>query len=176
MNRRTSVTTSPMRLKSITITAVFIALTYIFTAFINVCIPPGNPAGLTHLGNIPVLIAAIIFGKKIGAVTGGVGMALFDLFSPWAIWSPFTFVIMGVTGYVVGMLTEKHRKIGWYLLAVLAAAAIKVVGYYLAEGIIYGNWVTPAVAIPANLLQVAVAAVAVLPIIGRLRASAEKLL
>ena len=38
------------------------------------------------------------------------------------------------------------------------------VGYYIAEGFIYGNWVAPVTSIPGNLVQIGVAAVLVLPI------------
>ena len=45
-----------------------------------------------------------------------------------------------------------------------AACVIKIVGYYIAEGFIYGNWVAPVTSIPGNLVQIGVAAVLVLPI------------
>ena len=41
---------------------------------------------------------------------------------------------------------------------------IKIAGYYIAEGFIYGNWVAPVTSIPGNLVQIGVAAVLVLPI------------
>ncbi|MCI5935729.1 MAG: ECF transporter S component, partial [Lachnospiraceae bacterium] len=44
--------------------------------------------------------------------------------------------------------------------------------YYIAEGIIYGNWVAPAASIPGNIVQICVAAVIVLVVIGQLRAIA----
>ena len=69
--------------KFITFTALFIALTYVFTAFINIRLPIAAAGGLVHLGNVPLFICAIIFGKKSGAIAGGVGMALFDLLSGW---------------------------------------------------------------------------------------------
>ena len=65
----------------LTVTAIFVALTYIFTAFINVRLPIAANGGLIHLGNVPLFIGAIIFGKKTGAIAGGVGMGLFDLLS-----------------------------------------------------------------------------------------------
>ena len=46
----------------LTITAVFVALTYIFTAFINVKLPIAANGGLIHLGNVPLFIGAILFG------------------------------------------------------------------------------------------------------------------
>ena len=70
-------------IRFITITALFIALTYVFTAFINIRLPITANGGLIHLGNVPLFICAIIFGKKSGAIAGGVGMGLFDLLSGW---------------------------------------------------------------------------------------------
>ncbi len=69
----------------LTITAAFVALTYIFTAFINVKLPIAANGGLIHLGNVPLFIGAILFGKKTGAIAGGIGMGLVDLLSagPW---------------------------------------------------------------------------------------------
>lgn len=172
------------QLRILILAALFIALTYVFT-LINVNLLPFSPGGggLTHLGNIPVFIAAMLFGKKMGAVVGGVGMGLFDLLSPYIIWTPFTFVINLVMGFVIGLIVYKRKDIKWGLIAVGLAMAIKVVGYYIAELIIIGMtsgvategmWAIPIASIPANVLQVAVAAVVVLPIIGRLRVVAKK--
>ena len=102
-------------------------------------------------------------------------MGLFDLLSPWAIWAPFTLVIVGLMGFVVGLISEKKKGFGWKVVAILGACVIKIVGYYIAEGIIYGNWITPASSIPGNLLQVGVAAVIVLIIAGQLQKLAERM-
>ena len=159
----------------LTITALFIALTYVFTAFVNVRLPITANGGLIHLGNVPLFICAILFGKKSGALAGGIGMGLFDLLSGWTAWAPFTFVIVGLMGFSVGAITEKKKGFGWKVVAILVACVIKIVCYYIAEGIIYGNWITPASAIPGNLLQVGVAAVFVLIIAGQLQKLAERM-
>ena len=163
-------------IRFITITALFIALTYVFTAFINIRLPITANGGLIHLGNVPLFICAIIFGKKSGAIAGGVGMGLFDLLSGWTLWAPFTFVIVGLMGFVVGWITEKKKGYGWYVVAMLAACVIKIVGYYIAEGIIYGNWVSPVLSIPGNLVQIGVAAVIVLIVIVPLKKAANAIL
>lgn len=156
-------------IRFLTITAMFIALTYVFTAFINVRLPIAANGGLIHLGNVPLFLCAIIFGKKSGAIAGGVGMGLFDLLSGWTAWAPFTFIVVAIMGYTVGAITEKHHGFRYNALAIAAAAIIKVVGYYIAEGIIYGNWIAPAVSIPGNLIQVGVAAIIVLIVVEPLR-------
>lgn len=152
--------------KQVAINGISIALVFIATGFINLRLPIVANGGLIHLGNVPLFLAAIIFGKKTGAISGAVGMALFDLFSGWTLWAPFTFVIVGIMGWVVGKITEdkSHNTILWYVIAILAALAIKIVGYYIAEGIIYGNWVAPAASIPGNIVQILTAAVIVLPL------------
>ena len=91
-------------------------------------------------------------------------MALFDLMGGWVLWAPFTFVVVGLMGYSVGAITEKHHGFRWNVLAIAVACVLKIVGYYIAEGIIYGNWIAPAASIPGNLVQIGVAAVLVLPI------------
>lgn len=153
----------------LTITALFIALTYVFTAFINIRLPIQANGGLIHLGNIPLFLCAILFGKKSGAIAGGVGMGLFDLLSGWTAWAPFTLIIVGLMGYVTGAITEKFHGLGWNVLALAAAAVIKVVGYYIAEVILYGNWLTPVASIPGNLIQIGAAAVIVLLVAEPLR-------
>ena len=102
-------------------------------------------------------------------------MGLFDLFSGWTAWAPFTFIIVGLMGFSVGAITEKKKGFCWKVVAILVACVIKIAGYYIAEGIIYGNWITPVSSIPGNLLQVGVAAVVVLIISGQLQKLAERM-
>ena len=123
-----------------------------------------------------LFICAILFGKKSGAIAGGVGMGLFDLLSGWTAWAPFTFLIVGLMGFAVGAITEKHHGFWWNTLAIGVACIIKVVGYYIAEGILYGNWIAPVASIPGNLVQIGVAAVIVLLIVGQLQKVVNKMM
>ena len=54
-------------------------------------------------------------------------------------------------------------------MSIILALIIKIVGYYFAEVILYGNWVAPLGSIPGNILQVGVAGVIVLVIIPQFR-------
>lgn len=169
LRQETGTSESLHRILLLVMTAMGLALTYVFTAFVNIRLPIGGNGGLIHLGNVPLFVFAILFGKKTGAIAGGVGMALFDLTSGWTLWAPFTLVIVGLMGFAVGAVTEKRQKYGWYAAAMLFALVIKLVGYYIAEGVIYGNWLTPALSVPGNLIQVGTALVIVLLVIVPLK-------
>ena len=162
--------------KFVTVTALAVALTYVFTAFVNIRLPIAANGGLIHLGNVPLFIFAIIFGKKTGAIAGGIGMALFDLLSGWTAWAPFTLVIVGLMGFCVGAVTEKKRGYGYCVLSMVLALGIKIVGYYVAEGLIYGNWIAPAASIPGNLVQVVTAIVIVMAVIVPLKNAANRMM
>ena len=159
----------------ITITALMTALVYVFTAFVNIKLPIAANGGLIHLGNVPLFIGAILFGRKVGAISGGVGMALFDLFSGWTVWAPFTLVTVGLMGYAVGLMCERKNGFGWYIVGISAACVIKVIGYYIAEAVIYQNLIIPVSSIPGNLVQIGCAAIAVLAIIVPLRKAVSKM-
>ena len=167
-------TSSKMSTKDITLTAMSLVLVFVFTYAINIRLPIAANGGLVHLGNVPLFIAAILFGKRTGMIAGGVGMALFDLLSGWTLWAPFTLVIVGLMGWTVGAVTEKKKTFPRYILAMVLACVIKIVGYYIAEAIIYSNWIIPVSSIPGNLVQIGVAAAMVLVVIEPLRMAAER--
>jgi len=157
----------------ITQTALLTALVFVFTFFVNIKWPFGE-GGLIHLGNVPLFIGAVLLGRKRAAIAGGVGMALFDLVSGWTSWAPFTFVIVGLMGYVAGLISEKKRNLGWYAVAFGAALVIKVAGYYLAELVLYGNPIAPLGSIGGNVIQVGVAAGLVLVCIKPIELASKK--
>lgn len=168
-------TNGAMRTKELTITAMCLVLVFVFTAVINIRLPIAANGGLVHLGNVPLFVAAILFGKRTGMIAGGLGMALFDLLSGWTLWAPFTLVVVGLMGYVVGAVTEHKKSVPRYLLAMLLACLIKIVGYYIAESILYQSLIIPVTSIPGNLVQVGVAAVITLLIIEPLRVATKRL-
>lgn len=150
--------------KAITVTGLFIALTLVFTACVNIKLPFGY-GGLIHLGNIPLLLAAMLYGKRTGFFAGAFGMAIFDIMSSWAIYAPCTFITCGLMGFVVGLIVEKKSGFGFKVLAVGAALLIKLAGYYIFEAIFYHSLVTPLASFPGNILQVVLAAIPVLLLI-----------
>ncbi|MGV2942387.1 ECF transporter S component [Mesobacillus sp. LC4] len=171
MNAAYSTTKETTKTKVLVINALFIALTVVATMFINIRLPIMGNGGLIHMGNIPLFIAAFVYGRKTGAIAGAFGMGLFDIISGWALWAPFTFVIVGAMGYVAGLMAEKMpgKKMYVYSLAVIVALVIKIVGYYFTEVVLYGNWIQPFGSIPGNVMQVVIAGLIVIPLVGRIK-------
>ena len=159
--------------KQLVYAALGIALVFVCTVFLNLRLPIAANGGLVHLGNVPLFVIAIFYGRRFGALAGGIGMALFDLVGGWFIWAPFTFIIVGLIGYTVGTICEKRDTMTAYILAMVVACIIKVLGYYGAEGLLYGNWISPAASIPGNIVQIGIAAVIALPIVVKLRKQAS---
>lgn len=152
--------------------ALFIALTFVATWLINIRLPLVGSGGLIHLGNVPLFVGGMLFGRKTGAIAGAFGMALFDLMSGWTAWAPFTFAIVGLMGYVIGWFAEKKPFSSMMLnniASVIMAVIIKVAGYYIAEVILFGNWAAPLGSIPGNIIQVGFAGIVVLLFIQQLR-------
>lgn len=162
--------------KTMALAAVFTALTYVFTAFINIRLPITANGGLIHLGNIPLFIGAVVFGSSVGAISGGFGMALFDLLSGWTVWAPFTLVIVALMGYSVGKIAGRTYSMSRIVMAIIVAGIIKVAGYYAAEVILYGSFAAPLTSIPGNILQISAAAVIVIPIAPLLKKAASGIL
>lgn len=158
--------------KDMVLAGMGIALVFVAT-LINIKLPIGQ-GGLIHLGNVPLFLFAILFGKKTGAIVGSFGMGLFDLMGGWTPWAPATFMIVGLMGYTVGLVAERNDSTVGYVLAVVLACVIKVAGYYVAEALIYGNWVQPVLSIPGNLMQIGVAALIVLPMAGTLKKALKR--
>ena len=152
------------RVKMICVNGLFIALTLLFTACVNVKLPFGY-GGLIHLGNIPLLLASMLYGKKTGCIAGAIGMALFDFMSSWTIYVPCTLLTCGCMGFAAGWIVEKKKGFVWKIVAVAAALLIKLLGYYIFEAIFYHNWLEPLASVFGNTLQVVLAAIPVLIVV-----------
>ena len=121
------------------ITALFMALTCIFTMVIQVPLP----LGYAHLGNSVILFAVFFFDVKGGILAGSIGSALADLltgFNQWIIPTLLIKAALAVTAALIG-----RRKKQWKLysvrtiIAVISSMAVMVVGYTLAGAILYGG-------------------------------------
>jgi len=88
--------------KVVALTALLAAVVFVFTIVIAISIPATG--GFWNIGETGVFIAAFIGGPVVGALAGGVGSALADLYLGYPEYAPGTLVIKAVEGLVVGYL------------------------------------------------------------------------
>ncbi|WP_446897771.1 ECF transporter S component [Clostridium sp. LBM24168] len=167
---------SRLRVQDIIQISLMAAVTYIATAVIN--IPTGVIfKGVVHLGDSMVLLAAILLGKKKAFFSAAVGMSLFDILSPYAIWAPFTFFIKGIMAYIAASIAYRREYDGqsfWNNIIACIAAGIWMIAAYYFAGVILMHFVTniafpqafvlSAAEIPGNIAQSIAGAAIALPL------------
>lgn len=146
--------------KKIVMAGLMTALVTVATMVLPIPIP--GTTGYINLGDGIIFLSVFILGWKHGAFAGGVGAGLADLLLGSAVWAPWTLAVKAGMAIIVGLSAEHHPKaldrkiLGapvYGVLAMIAAVAWMACGYYIAEGVIYGNWVAPIIGLPWNLLQ-----------------------
>ena len=139
----------------------YLALLMAFTAIATFIRIPGINTQYYNLGEVVIYTLAILFGKKLGAVVGGIGSALVDLIIA-PIWAPFTLIIKGLEGWVVGSLAEAEN-FKRNLSAIFFGAHIMIIGYFLVVWLLY-DWPAALTEIVGNYGQSLVGALIAIPI------------
>ena len=129
--------------RSIAAMAIMSALTTVVTMF---ALPFAPTGGFFNLGDAIVMTTALIFGPIIGGVAGGLGSALADLLLGYSAFAPFTLIIKGLEGFIIGTIAGGPGKASWVKLAIawIVGGVIIVGGYWVAEAFIMGLGVTAA--------------------------------
>jgi uncharacterized membrane protein len=121
------------------VAAIFAAVTCILTFIVPFTIP--TTQGYINLGDIGVMISGLLFGPIIGGIAGGFGSALTDIFLAPQYALP-TLIIKGLEGFIVGLISNPRKnylKINYKdFIGVIIGGTIMVVGYFIAEIILYG--------------------------------------
>lgn len=147
------------------LTGLFAALGCVGTMVLQVPSPTG---GYMNLGDAVVILGAWLLGPVYGAVAGGVGPAMADLLSGYAVYVPATLVIKAVMALTAALLYRALKRRG-LLLCAAAAEVPMVLGYWLFDGLLaaasgggaLGLCLTASAAgIPSNLVQAAFGAAA----------------
>ena len=150
--------------QKLAMTGLMMALCMIATIFVRVPIP--FTQGYVHIGDSMVFMSALILGRKNGACAAGVGAALADVLGGFAMWAPWTFVIKAGMVLILGTaaaIADKQRgkssavvRRAEVALGMIASGVFMAAAYWLAEGIMYGNFVAALAGVPWNIGQFAV--------------------
>ena len=138
--------------RQIIFSALLAALTCVATMLIKI---PSPLAGYINLGDCVVLLCGILLPTPYAFCAAGIGSALADVFSGYAMYAPATFVIKGLMAIIVRgfylLFKRKGKRFG-YLLGGILAELWMIMGYLLFESVLYGI-VPSLVNVPANAVQ-----------------------
>jgi uncharacterized membrane protein len=109
-----------------------------------------------NFGEGIIYLAALLLGPVWGAAAGGIGAAMADLLLGYPLWAPFTLLIKGTEGYIVGRIGKQHPALG-----IAAGAAVMIAGYSTVAGILYG-WPAVPVEAATDVVQCGIGAAAAL--------------
>lgn len=120
--------------KRLTIFGIMLAMTTVATMVIQIPMPATR--GYLNLGDAVLLTTALLFGRRAGAVAGGVGSMMADVLLGYVHYAPVTLVVKGLEGFICGVLFEHKRTSP--LVAALLAGCLMALGYFTYEAILYG--------------------------------------
>jgi len=169
---------------SVVVLATTTALVLLVTTLASTPIP-GVPGQRFNAGDIMVFIASLTFGPAVGGFAGGVGSSLSDALLPGGqYFAPFTLVIKGTEGYLVGYVARRSfrrsEQTAWFV-----GGLVVVGGYFVVEsflfGLVFGASVAPGLAyaigeFPFNILQAVGAGAVGIPVSRYLKRSLPSIL
>lgn len=144
-------------LQRLVFSAMFCAV--VFTAtWISV---PAPGIGNVNLGDAAILLSAWMLGGPWAAVASGLGAALADLVSGYAVYAPATFLIKALmVAAVIGIRKLGARTKGsgrlFRILGAIAAELVMITGYLLYEALVIGLGWAAVANIPFNAAQGAI--------------------
>lgn len=136
--------------RTLVMTALFAAIIFIVT---RINIPTGIGPHVIHVGDSMIYLAACILPMPYAMAAGAIGAALSDAVSPGGmVWVIPTLIIKPL----LAMYFTSHK--GKFICirnvaAVILAGVTGVVGYFIADAIMAGNWMAGLPAVLPGFLQ-----------------------
>ena len=136
------------KIRLMCISGVFVALIFIFTAYIHVPVH----TGYTHIGDGFIYLAACLLPLEYSIFAGACGALLADLLSGYVLWAPASAIIKAIT---VLFFSRNSKKIicKRNLIALIPSLFTCTGGYYLYEALITQNFYSPLFGVLGNVIQ-----------------------
>lgn len=144
--------------KKLNFSATKLCLTALFTAIVCVAtfiIQIPIPLGYAHLGDCMILLATDILGPLAGMLAGGIGSAMADLITGFAIWALPTLIIKSLMPWAAYIFLKKNT-IYFTVTGAVLSLLVMTAGYVIAGSIIYGSVAVGLTQTPGLLLKSAV--------------------
>lgn len=135
---------------NIVTTGIFAAMITVMTAYI--ChIPYGLNGGYIHFGDTLIYLCAVFLPRPYAMAAAAIGGGMADLLTA-PMWMPATIIIKML---IVLPFSHKNGKTlcSRNIAAPFLALMISTVGYYVAEGVIFGSFAAPLASIAGSVVQ-----------------------
>ncbi|HXK96591.1 MAG TPA: ECF transporter S component, partial [Limnochordia bacterium] len=94
--------------RTVVLIGLFAAICYV-SLYLRIPIPSPVGRPFLHMGNMFVILAALLFNGFIGGAAGSLGMGLYDIVNGYGSSALRTFVLKFGIGVVVGKVAAKKR-------------------------------------------------------------------
>ena len=146
--------------KELTTTAIMSAFVFIATFVPKVPIP----LGYAHLGDAAIFIIIVMFGKKVGVLSGCLGSMLADLMGGFPIWICPTLIIKWLMAETFARIAKLDEKFNYYsprtITALILAGIVMAIGYTLTGALLYDSLEAGLSSMPGLLIEGLVNAIA----------------
>ena len=152
--------------RQLTLAALFMALTTVATMVIHIPVPATQ--GFVNVGDSFVLLSGLLFSHYYGALIGGVGSALADLFLGYTIFAPVTLIVKAIEALLASYIDRGNTVSR--VIAVIVGVTWMVFGYFIFEVFMFDLPVALSAVIPNSIQGMVSAGLALLlyPIVRRL--------
>lgn len=131
------------RIRLIALSGMFAAMITVMTTFIRI---PASHNGYTHAGDSMIYLAAMVLPAPFAAAASSVGGFMADILAGAPEWAFATAIIKAINTlpfiavrYYLKKLGRDNRIISPYSIAMLIPTSlVTIVGYYIAEGLMFG--------------------------------------
>lgn len=137
-----------MKIKTMTRTALMLALTFLLTFFVKIPLPAN---GYVHLGDFMVILCGWLLGPLYGGFAAGVGSAMADIAGGFTIYAPVTFILKALSAAVAGLVLRQNNVKNRVLSGILGGFFVPL-GYFVFEMFAF-NWATAIADLPATSVK-----------------------
>ncbi len=131
------------RIRLIALSGMFAAMITVMTTFIRI---PASHNGYTHAGDSMIYLAAMVLPAPFAAAASAVGGFMADILAGAPEWAFATAIIKAINTlpfiaarHYLKKLDRDNRIISPYAIAMLLPTSlVTIVGYYIAEGLMFG--------------------------------------
>lgn len=136
-----------MNTKNLVRTSILTAIVYVSMSLLHITL--FNSA--LHLGSLVIVVISLIFPRKQAIYASSIGATLFDIFSGYLIYAPFTFIARLSLSYIVSL--SKEKSILYQLIYSFAGGIVVIVIYFISYLIILGGFSESIYASSADFIQ-----------------------